>query len=138
MSLQYKTEAYLRKAIRGANITKRGHDIWVASLPAFGLTATALDRDEAEYKLYTMLAVYVLGAREAGAPLPVIDDIDLRRSSSQSVPAYSSPPGLRDVDLTEAEEETLRTFIARPQQVPEVLPPDLNEISASALVDRLT
>ncbi len=77
MSLQYKTQVYIRKAIRQAEFMQSASGRWNASLPAFGLEITGDDRNEAEQNLLSQLTAHVLAASRSSSPLPVIDDVDL-------------------------------------------------------------
>lgn len=77
MSLQYKTQVYIRKAIRQARFHNSAHGVWSASLPAFELEATGDSRDDAEENLLITLAAYVARALDLGWPLPAIDGVDL-------------------------------------------------------------
>lgn len=77
MSLEYKTQAYIRKAIRQASLSRMADGRWLASLPAFSLEAEGDSEDEAEQNLLMRLTVYVLGAPIAGWRLPKIEDMDL-------------------------------------------------------------
>jgi hypothetical protein len=97
VSLQYRTETYLRKAIRLVKFERIHGDMWSATLNEFGLTATAGSQDDAELRLYAMLTVYILGAHESGFQLPIIDGVDMNSpapASSTSEPA----PEQRDPD----------------------------------------
>jgi len=76
MSLQYKTHAYIRQALRQAEIIQSMSGHWHASLPAFGLEVTGGDRNEAEQNLLMRLTAYVLAAPLSGSSLPIMDDID--------------------------------------------------------------
>jgi hypothetical protein len=76
MSLEYKTHAYIRKAIRQAEYVQADSGIWSAVSPALGLRATGENRDDAEQNLLIMITAYVLGAPQFGWPLPAMDDID--------------------------------------------------------------
>jgi hypothetical protein len=51
VSLRYRTETYLRKAIRLATFERIQGDMWSATLEVFGLTATAGNRGDAELRL---------------------------------------------------------------------------------------
>jgi len=92
MSLQYKIEHYLRKAMREAEITQIAPGIWAASQASFGLRVIGDSRDQAELKLYAALMVQIVGSRESGARLPIMDDIDLNITGSASGPASERMP----------------------------------------------
>jgi hypothetical protein len=85
MSLQYKTEVYIVKAIRQAAFEEREPGRWAASQPLFGLVVEGRDKDEAEHRLLMHLTAYVLEMQFAGKELPVVEGIDL------SVPADVDP-----------------------------------------------
>jgi hypothetical protein len=76
MSLQHKTQGYIRRAIRQAEFMQAKPGVWHATLPAFGLETTGGDRNEAEQNLLMLLTAYVLFAPLSGAPLPMIDDVE--------------------------------------------------------------
>ncbi len=100
MSLEYKTQAYIRKAIRQAEYAQVGSGIWSAVLPTLGLRTTGESREDAEQNLLIMITAYVLGAPQFGWPLPSIDDVDF---------GIDGRPGYRpdDVYEPEADEEVV-------------------------------
>lgn len=59
---EYKTQAYIRKAIRQAEYAQVGSGIWSAVLPTLGLRTTGESREDAEQNLLIMITAYVLGA----------------------------------------------------------------------------
>lgn len=85
MSLQYKTQVYIRKAIRQAFFHSSASGVWSASLPAFGLEATGESKDDAEQNLMIELTVYVLSAPQLGWPLPTIEGIDVTEGAAVSI-----------------------------------------------------
>lgn len=73
MSLRYRTEAYIVRAIRQATFEQTA-DNWRASLPAFGLVAEGDSKNDAEERLLVRLTAHVLGS--GASRLPLIDGID--------------------------------------------------------------
>lgn len=100
MSLQYKTQAYIRKAVRQAEFMQSTSGHWHASLPAFGLEVSGGDRTESEQNLLIRVTAYVLAAPLSGSPLPVIDDVDLNDANA------SEDVGTNDADGQETDWDT--------------------------------
>ncbi len=108
MSLQYKTQVYIRKAIRQAEFMQSASGRWNASLPAFGLEITGDDRNEAEQNLLMRLTAYVLAAPLSGSSLPVIDDVDLNDAGvSEDVQESETEGADMDWDTDSCEPMTL-------------------------------
>lgn len=105
MSLEYKTAAYFRKAIRRAKLEPLRQNSWLAALPEFGLEAAGPSRDDAEDNLYEKLVKHVLAAQASGARLPVIEGIDLSPRNEQpdiTEEQIIALDGLADYALDEA------------------------------------
>lgn len=77
MTLNYKTQAYIIRALRHAILAQRLSGGWVASLPMLGLTVVAPTRDDAEAELAGQVVTYIFRAEQHGWHLPRIGDVDL-------------------------------------------------------------
>ncbi len=82
MNLEYKTHAYLRRAICRATFSRAEDGAWVASLPEFELEGRGHTQQDAEEALLKQLAFRISTAAQLGFRLPVIEDIDLNQPLS--------------------------------------------------------
>lgn len=82
MNLQYKTHAYLRRAMYRAAFSRAEDGAWVASLPEFELEGRGRSQQDAEEALLKQLAFRISTATQLGFRLPVIEDIDLNQPTS--------------------------------------------------------
>ncbi len=134
MSLQYKTQAYIRKAIRQAKFIQSTSGHWHASLPAFGLEIIGADRSEAEQNLLMRLTVYVVAAPLSGSPLPVIDDVDLNTVSPSEDAQESETRGQEtdwDTDSREPMTLTARDSLTVAEALIDSSPPNGYLLQAS-------